>query len=202
MDRKSDYTPFLLCLLIFLTVQLSSSFCLAAEVTLGWNPNEESNLAGYMIYRNIGSHGPPYKYDDTLPEDDLANPLDPKVIITGLKENTKYYIALTAYDTQGNESKYSDEICVQIIDSVADECSYSTSESSKGGGGGGGGGGCFVSAADQKVSWLMREAFFLLQQAEAFLSILLLLLIAGAKLVWKKVNNDKEIRKKRHHLQI
>lgn len=82
---------------------------------------------GYIVYRNIGSPGPPYKYSDDLPEEDLANPLNPMLTITGLQKNTKYYVAVTAYDTDGNESRYSDDVCVQIINSALSVCSSSIS---------------------------------------------------------------------------
>jgi len=190
MDRKSQYTPFLLGLFIFLTLLFSPlypSFCLAKKVTLGWDANSEPDLEGYVVYRNVGSPGPPYKYSDTLPEDDLANPLKPKVTLTGLNEHTEYYVAVTAYDTEGNESRYSDDVCVQIIDSAIEACNSSTSvSSSRGGGGGGSGGGgisgCFISAADPQAAKSLTEPLFPLQPYKAFSAVLvLLLLLAAAK---------------------
>ena len=147
MDRKSNSTLFLFCLvaLAILLFPIFSSIGFAKTVTLGWDANPEPDLEGYVIYRNVGSPGPPYKFSSTLPEDDLSNPLTPVVTLTGLKENTEYFIALTAYDTEGNESYFSDEVCVEIIDSVIENCTVrlnASSSSSKSGGGGGGG--CFL----------------------------------------------------------
>jgi hypothetical protein len=51
----------------------------AENLTLAWDPNEEPDLGGYIVYRNIGSPGPPYRYSSHLPEDDLADPLNPTV---------------------------------------------------------------------------------------------------------------------------
>jgi hypothetical protein len=129
MDRKSNFALFLFCLIVpaILLFPVFSSICLAKVVTLGWDANPEPDLEGYIIYRNVGSPGPPYKFSSTLPEDDLSNPLAPEVKLTGLQENTEYFIAVTAYDTEGNESYFSDEICVEIVDSVIENCTPSVS---------------------------------------------------------------------------
>ena len=154
MDRKSNFALFLFCLIVpaILLFPVFSSICLAKVVTLGWDANPEPDLEGYIIYRNVGSPGPPYKFSSTLPEDDLSNPLVPVVKLTGLKENTEYFIAVTAYDTEGNESYFSDEICVEIVDSVIENCSTSLSSgaisnSSTGSNGSGGNSGtCFINS--------------------------------------------------------
>jgi hypothetical protein len=157
MDRKSNCTPFLLCLVVILTLLFSLFYpspCLAKKVTLGWDPNPEPDLEGYVVYRNVGSPGPPYKHSDTLPEDDLADPLNPMVTLTGLNEKKEYYIAVTAYDTEGNESYFSDDVCVEIVNSVIENCSASLSpgsssdSSSTSRSKSGSGGSCFVSAVD------------------------------------------------------
>ena len=127
----------------------------AAEVTLGWDSNPEPDLEGYVIYRNVGSPGPPYDYSDTLPEDDLADPLHPKATLTGLQEGNEYYIALTAYNSDGDESDFSNDVCVEVINGAVQACSgsntidasASTTASSSGGSGGGGGAACFISNA-------------------------------------------------------
>jgi hypothetical protein len=153
MDRKSNCTPFLLCLVVILTLLFSLFYpspCLAKKVTLGWDPNPEPDLEGYVVYRNVGSPGPPYKHSDTLPEDDLVDPLNPMVTLTGLNEKKEYYIAVTAYDTEGNESYFSDDVCVEIVNSVIENCSASLSpgSSSTSRSKSGSGGSCFVSAVD------------------------------------------------------
>jgi len=150
MDRKPNRILVLICLFVFLALLFSAlhpSLSLAKNVTLGWDANPEPDLAGYVVYRNDGSPGPPYKYDDTLPEDDLADPLNPMVTITGLSEKKEYYIAVTAYDTEGKESDFSDDVCVKIVNSVIENCSASISAISGSGNSGGGGGGCFISSA-------------------------------------------------------
>jgi hypothetical protein len=153
MDRRSNYIFFWCCLVFaaFILLEVFPSPCLAKKVTLGWDANPEPDLEGYVIYRNIESPGPPFKYADELPEDDLINPLSPQVALTGLNENTRYYIAVTAYDTEGNESYFSDQLCVEIVDSLIESCgailSTGSSSSESSSGGGGGGGACFISSA-------------------------------------------------------
>ena len=154
MDRKSNFALFLFCLIVpaILLFPVLSSICFAEVVTLGWDANPEPDLEGYIIYRNVGSPGPPYKFSSTLPEDDLSNPLVPAVKLTGLQENTEYFVAVTAYDKEGNESYFSDEICVEIVDSVIENCSTSQSSigisnSSTGSNGSGGNSGtCFINS--------------------------------------------------------
>jgi hypothetical protein len=152
MDRKSNFAFFLFSLIApaILLFPVSSSICLAEVVTLGWDANPEPDLEGYVIYRNVDSPGPPYRFSSTLSEDDLANPLAPAVTITELNENTEYFIAVTAYDSEGNESYFSDQICVEIVDSVIENCTVSMSangfSSSNIGSSGSGGnsGACFI----------------------------------------------------------
>ena len=148
MDRKSNFALFL-CFLIVLVILLSfffPSISAAKNITLGWDCNPEPDLEGYVIYRNVGAPGPPYRYSSTLPEDDLSNPLKPVVTLTGLKESTRYFIALTAYDTEGNESYFSDQVCVEIVDSFTKNCTASIRANNSTGtsASGGGGGGCFI----------------------------------------------------------
>ena len=198
MDRKSNCTPFLLCLVVILTLLFSPFYpspCLAKKVTLGWDPNPEPDLEGYVVYRNVGSPGPPYKYADTLPEDDLADPLNPKVTMTGLKKKKEYYIAVTAYDSKGNESYFSDDVCVKIADSVIENCSASLSDGSSSdssSSGGGSSGGCFISSASLKTSTSIIEPLFISQPRETFFAVLFLLLIAAARSILSKQLSIKE----------
>jgi hypothetical protein len=169
MDRRSNFALFLFCLVLpaFFLLPVFPSLCLAKNITLGWDANPEPDLEGYVIYRNLGSPGPPYKHADELAEDELENPLNPRVTITGLNEHTRYYIAVTAYDAQGNESYYSDQLCVEIVDSLIESCgvirsNYSTSSESSGSGGSGGAA-CFIgSAAENSGQGRVIATIFLL----------------------------------------
>jgi hypothetical protein len=132
MDRKSNFALLLLRLIApaILLFPIFAPMCLAKVVTLAWDANPEPDLEGYIIYRNVDSPGPPYDYASTLPEDDLSDPLTPEVKLTGLQEDTKYFVSVTAYDNEGNESYFSEEICLEIVDSVIENCSAGLSASS------------------------------------------------------------------------
>jgi hypothetical protein len=89
-----------------------------------------------------------------LPEDDLVDPLHPKVTLTGLSENQEYYIALTAYNTEGVESGFSNDVCVEVVNGIIEPCSSSSSigASTSSSGSGGGGGACFISTVSYNPS--------------------------------------------------
>jgi hypothetical protein len=75
-----------------------------AQVTLRWNKNTESDFAQYRIYRSI-SPNPTIKVDSTT-----GGITDTTKIITGLTNGTTYYFRVTAVDSSGLESGYSNEV--------------------------------------------------------------------------------------------
>jgi hypothetical protein len=142
----------LLNAMLFALCAMPLSVANAATVTLGWSPNDEPDLEGYVVYRNREEPGPPYKDSDEVQEDELENPLHPRLKLTGLKKDTKYYVALTAYNTEGIESSFSNEVCIEVIENAIQACSEAVSPSTntssdKGGSGGGGSSGCFIYTA-------------------------------------------------------
>lgn len=163
----------------------------AEDVTIGWDANSEPDLEGYVVYRNVDTPGPPYDHFDTLPEDELANPLHPKATLTGLSDGREYHVALTAYNTEGVESSFSNNVCVKMVNGVTKLCSLSAAASaptsSGSSGGGGGGAACFISTAGAQASlfshWVARPV--IRSQVLAML-FLLLVLIAAVKLGFGK----------------
>ncbi len=79
----------------------------AGQVTLGWEPNTEPDLAGYKIYDGISSGN----YTQIK---DVKDKTAASCIITGLIEGQTYYFAATAYNTSGLESNYSAEVFCTI----------------------------------------------------------------------------------------
>jgi hypothetical protein len=196
LKTVSHHLKSVFCILIFafaLSLLPCASDAIAASVTLGWDSNAEPDLEGYVIYRNLGSPGPPYDYSDTLPEDDLSDPLHPKATLTGLQEGNEYYIALTAYNTDGIESSFSNDICVEVINGAVNACSAgadpAAGTASGGGGGGGGGGSCFISASagQSSVSSKIAAGSVAPQRVTAIV-FLLLILIAAFKPGSKKIH--------------
>jgi hypothetical protein len=109
--------PWKLLLALYALLFLFTGFCFAADVTLQWDSNTESDLAGYKIYYNIYS-GEPYDGEDadqgpspiTVYINELDNSSNPEFTLTGLDEAETYFFAVTAYDYEELESDLSNEI--------------------------------------------------------------------------------------------
>jgi fibronectin type 3 domain-containing protein len=89
-------------------VSLTLSASTAGTATLTWNASTESDLTGYKVYRGTGSgtYGAPIA---TLPRT-MTN-----YAATGLQNGTTYFFVITAYDSAGNESTYSNEVSKSIF---------------------------------------------------------------------------------------
>jgi len=142
---------FWICLLgcvAILTYPLSSSYAL--DVTLAWDANTEPDLAGYGIYYDTDSGDPYYgtggsdgdsPVDMSLDQDEDPDPNVVQFTLYDLPEGT-YFFAVTAFNTAGIESGYSNE-----VSTASDELTTLARQVSTGGTAGGGGGGCFVATA-------------------------------------------------------
>jgi hypothetical protein len=106
---------------LFLLTLFSPPSIYSAELTLAWDANTESDLTGYYIYYKTGSSGPPYNGTGSVegnspiqvPKATLNNSQNPEYTIHGLSDTEKIYFVLTAYDTNGNQSGYSNEVFYQ-----------------------------------------------------------------------------------------
>lgn len=70
-------------------------------VTLAWDPNSEPDLGGYIVYYGVRSR----LYTNAINVGNVTTNT-----VTGLVEGVLYYFAVTAYNTHGLESDYSDEV--------------------------------------------------------------------------------------------
>ena len=72
-------------------------------MTLDWNPNAESDLAGYKIYAatSSGAYGAAVA---TVPANATS------FVVPGLQPGVTYFFVITAVDTSGNESVRSAEV--------------------------------------------------------------------------------------------
>jgi len=88
-----------LAFLLFLFIFSQDIF--AAQIRLAWDPNTESDLAGYKVYYGTtsGTYGTPI---------DAGNVNT--YTMTGLTLGQTYFVTVTAYDTSPNESGYSNEV--------------------------------------------------------------------------------------------
>jgi hypothetical protein len=149
--RKSPHRLVLSGCLGVLVLLFLAAPALSADVTLAWDANSEPDLEGYGVYFRKGTPGPPYDLAGNLALADLINDDAPLFVVSGLEKGFKYYFAVTAYDTAGNESTFSSAVCADVGDTIT-PCSAAPpgggSVSGGGGsGGGGGGGGCFIETA-------------------------------------------------------
>ena len=176
--KKSPYRLVISgCLCVLLLLFLSAP-AFSADVTLAWDPNSEADLAGYGVFFKPGAAGPPYDFFGYVSLQELDDPGNPTFTLTGLEKGSRYYFAVTAYDTAGNESVHSAPVCAQVGDQIlpctssdgsggsTGDSGGSTGGSAAGGGsgGGGGGGGCFIETSSDhqnKPGILMVTLFFL-----------------------------------------
>jgi fibronectin type 3 domain-containing protein len=86
---------------VMLIVFLMAPGVHSAQVTLAWDPNQENDLAGYRLYYGSASRN----YSQVI---DVGNANQHNV--SGLAAGATYYFAVTAYNSQGLESNYSQEL--------------------------------------------------------------------------------------------
>jgi hypothetical protein len=94
----SSYLSFLFLVSVILFISITNSF--AAQVTLTWNISTEDDIAGYKIYYGNSSRN----YNSFV---DVGN--QTSYTISDLVDGNTYFIAVTAYDINGNESGFSKE---------------------------------------------------------------------------------------------
>ncbi len=85
---------------------------LPATVSLAWNANTDQNLAGYKIYYGNASRN----YSAVI---DVGNATS--YAVANLSSGT-YFFAVTAYNTSGAESPFSNEISTTIGATVTSRC--------------------------------------------------------------------------------
>jgi hypothetical protein len=106
----------------------------AAEVTLAWDANSEDNLAGYKLYYKTDTSGTPYNGTGLTEGDspivistgELTDASAPVFTLTGLADGEQYYFALTAFDDDGLESDYSDEVSYETETGTTDDATSHT----------------------------------------------------------------------------
>jgi fibronectin type 3 domain-containing protein len=98
---------------VLVNIFMLYSPCSAATVALSWDANTESNLAGYKVYYQADSPSLPFQ---GIGAAEGSAPVDvynkTTATISGLDPGRTYYFAITAYDTAGMESSYSNIVTV------------------------------------------------------------------------------------------
>ena len=83
------------------TAAWASSFPDSCSLRVSWDANPEPDVAGYRVYYGTC----PHEYLQAL---DVGNVTS--VEVSGLTAGMRYYFAVTAYDSSGNESLFSSEV--------------------------------------------------------------------------------------------
>jgi hypothetical protein len=99
-DLKIARTALILAAALIFPVTL-----MAASLQVSWNANTEADLAGYKIYYGTQSGS----YTSTINAGKAGT-----AAIDNLQTGRTYYIAISAYDTSGNESEKSSEVSIAI----------------------------------------------------------------------------------------
>ena len=81
----------------------------AGSVTISWNANAESDLAGYRIYYGASSGN----YSNVVTVGNAT-----AYTFNSLNGGATYYFVVAAYDDSGNESGYSAEVSATVIDTT------------------------------------------------------------------------------------
>jgi hypothetical protein len=111
---------FLICVVTCIAIFIYSlPPAYALDVTLAWDGNSETDLAGYKIYYGTTEGGP---YNGTgssngsspivVPLGNLTNLTSPEFTVRGLTDGIYYFVA-TAYNSGALESGYSNEVSAQ-----------------------------------------------------------------------------------------
>jgi hypothetical protein len=110
MFKKIFFSMMFACLITL----AGQSACFASTVVLQWDPNTDTGLAGYKVYYQADSSTPPFKGTGATqgPSPILIDKATTTATISGLDPAHPYYFAVTAYNTSGVESAYSNIVSV------------------------------------------------------------------------------------------
>src|SRR5437899_8821706 len=102
-----SYRAWLGACVLTVLCSLAPALSSAAQVTLAWDPNTETDLAGYKLYYSTSSGS----YPSSVDVGNLTS-----YTLSGLLEGRIYYFAVTAYNLSLCESGFSNEVNKAIAD--------------------------------------------------------------------------------------
>ena len=111
----SRVLPLLALLSVLLPVPAAGQ---SRDHLLRWVVPSESDVAGYRVYLSFqaGSYGAGSDIGFYAPDSEgIAS-----YLLTGLDASSEYYVVMTAYDSAGNESVFSNEISIPALECSAD----------------------------------------------------------------------------------
>lgn len=111
--------------LLLLSLLAVPGTCRAAAVVLEWDPSPDSDLAGYRVYYQANSSAVPFQGTGALEGNaPVEGGSATTATINGLDPGNSYYFAVTAYNSTGFESVYSN--VVEIKESLAPSISIAS----------------------------------------------------------------------------
>jgi hypothetical protein len=113
IERHMSYKFFFTVMFACLLSLANQTCCFATNVTLQWDANTDSDLAGYRVYYQADSSTQPFKGTGATPT--LISKTATTATISGLSSVHGYYFAVTAYNTAGVESAYSNLVSVPVL---------------------------------------------------------------------------------------
>jgi len=97
----------------------------AVTVQLEWDPSLDADLAGYRVYYQADSNAVPFQGSGALEGSaPLEGGLTTTATVSGLDPGRSHYFAITAYNSTGQESQYSN--IVEIKESIAPSISITS----------------------------------------------------------------------------
>src|SRR5438445_9967296 len=102
-----SYRAWLGACVLTVLCSLAPALSSAAQVTLAWDPNTETDLAGYKLYYGTSSGS----YPSSVDVGNLTS-----YTLSGLLEGQIYYLAVTAYNLSLGESDFSNEVSKALAD--------------------------------------------------------------------------------------
>ena len=110
----------LIVILISILILTGTGSAWADDIVFNWNQEISADFAGWKLYQGVAVGGPYLHVTDIqysgTPED--AYQIDiPLPVVVG--DPVDYFFVLTAFDTQGNESVYSNEVKYTATDTTA-----------------------------------------------------------------------------------
>ncbi len=151
MSIQSVRFKYFFCLFLIAFLVGFARYGYARNATFAWLHSLGPNIAGYKIYYKYGSSGGPYNGSGATEGDSpVYVGYTTSYTLHGLADGATYYFVITAFDFNGAESDYSNEVRLAAVPGaapVAQMAPAGENTSAEGAVGNGGDGGCFIATA-------------------------------------------------------
>ncbi len=108
--------PFYISLAIVCLILSMANTALAVDISLAWDASQEPDIAGYKVYYQADSATLPLEGFEAIEGNspiDIGN--ESNFSLTGLPEGQVYYVAVSAYNSTGAESEFSNIVASEWV---------------------------------------------------------------------------------------